>query len=401
MRILDVFLLSWRQLKERRLRSVLTILAVAVGVATIVALSAQVEGVSTTVIESLGKLGPDTIIVSVRGMTPFNDADVARLRGLEGVLKVTPVFIMNVRASGLQDQATLVGVSSVDLVDFLGDIKISQGSVFYDVPAPQALIGYNIAFDEAGQELYRPGQPLLVQIGQRPLMLTVVGVLDSYGAPMIQAVQPDNAIFIPIEYVGNLVRGGRYTVMIVKAVDTDSVDQVSELIGYVFGGRATVTSVKYITETVIRITSQINLLVLGIAGTSFIAAGLGTLNIMMISVLERVREIGIFKALGMKDRGVLSLYMIQGLLIGLLGSLVGIGFGYALTYLIPSILGSFGGFGMGPARTGAATSLYTPIVSPLYVSIATATSVAITLLSSAYPAWRASRLRPVEALRYE
>jgi len=106
------------------------------------------------------------------------------------------------------------------------------------------------------------------------------------------------------------------------------VDQVSELIGYVFGGRATVTSIENIAETVVSITRQINLLLLVIAGTSFIAGRLGTLDIMLISVLERESEIRMLEALGMKDRGVLSLYLIQGVLTGVLGSLVGLVLGY-------------------------------------------------------------------------
>ena len=89
MGIPDILALSWRQLKERRLRSILTILAIAVGVTAIIALSVQVEG-ARAIIQNLGKLGPNTIIVTVRGrMMPFTDADVARLRELNGVSAVS------------------------------------------------------------------------------------------------------------------------------------------------------------------------------------------------------------------------------------------------------------------------------------------------------------------------
>jgi len=398
MRILDILILSWRQLRERRLRSILTMLAIAVGVITIIALSAQAEGVKEGITESLGKLGPNTVIVTVRGRMPFTDADIARLRELEGVAMVTPMLIRNARVASLEDPVTLVSASSMDLISFLGEVRLLDGNVYLDVPAPQILIGHDIAIDEAGQTRYKAGQPILVKINKASILMTVVGVLDTYGtSPMIQ---PDNAIFMPIQYVKTIVRGGGYNIIIIKATSVEEVDKVTELIGYVFGGRASVTSIKQITETVLNVTSQVNLLLIGIASTSFIAAGLGTFNIMMISVLERVREIGILKALGMKDREVLSLYMIQGVLIGSIGSLMGLVLGCGVAYLIPLMLG---GFTIGP-RGGQGLSSpfsFTPVISPFYISIATSTSIIVTLLSSAYPAWRASRLRPVEALRYE
>lgn len=396
MRYWDLLNLSWRQLKERRLRSILTVLAVAVGVTTIISASAQVEGARVSIIENLGKLGPDSIIVTVRGRVPFTDVDVARISSLNGVLKATPILRMNVRIPGIDNPITLVGISSRDLPDFLGELRLYEGGAYPDLPTPQALIGNKIAIDETGQTRYREGQPILVQIGQRQLVFTVTGVLDTYGAAGI--FPPDTSIFIPREYYNHLVRGSGYSVILVKAKDVEIVDQVSETLGDVFGGRATITTIKHIAEMVTRITDQINLLLTAIASTSFIAAGLGTLNIMMISVLERVREIGILKALGMRDRGVLLIYVVQGLLIGIFGSLVGFAMGSLVAHLIPSLIsgmsqraGMAGGF---PRLT------YSPIISPAYLGIASLISILVTLLASAYPAWRASKLKPVEALRY-
>lgn len=398
MRALDIFVLSWRQMKERRLRSILTMLAVAVGVTTIIALSAQVEGVRGSIVESLGKLGPETVILTVHGGMSFTDADVARLKELEGVSTVAPVLIVNGRVTDLESPVTVVGISSFDMVNLLGEVRLLDGSMYVDVPAPQALLGSSLAKDEVGEIRYRAGQPFLVQIGTRPVMMTIVGVLDTYGNLLL--IQPEKSVFIPIEYLRTLLRTAGYEIILVKAARTEDVDQVVQLIRYVYGGRAEIMSLKQITEMVINITSMINVLLIGTAGTSFIAAGLGTFNIMMISVLERVREIGILKALGMKDKGVLSLYLIQGLLIGLFGSSVGLVLGFALSYVMPVM---FGGFSMGPSEGmgGGMELSFMPIINPSYVVVAMSTSTAITLLSSAYPAWRASRMRPVEALRSE
>lgn len=408
MRVLDILILSFRQLKERKLRSILTVLAIAVGVITIIALSAQVEGVSQSITAELNKLGPDTVMVTVRGKTLFTDVDVARLNELEGVFTVTPMMNMPVSVTGTEDSISLIGVASLDLISLLGEVKLQDGNMYYDAPAPQVLIGHSVAIDEAGQTRYKVGQPILVQLQKKPIMMTVVGVLDTYGASL--TIQADNSIFVPIEYVKTLSRSGAYTIIMVQAESIDEVDKIVELIGYVFGGRASVTSIKQITQSVISITSQINLLLLGIAGTSFIAAGLGTFNIMMISVLERVREIGILKSVGMKDKGVLILYITQGILVGLFGSLTGLGLGVIVANALSVVLRGFGmgagpgmgaGAGAGAGQPSNMMTSYTPVISLTYIGIATAVSIAVTLLSSAYPAWKASRLNPVEALRYE
>jgi len=411
MRASDIMVLSMRQLRERRLRSVLTFLAIAVGVTSIIALSAQVEGVGQSITQSLQTLGPDSIMVISRG-TQFTEADVVRLKSLDGVSGVTPMLSVNVRVAGLENPVSFVGISSLDLVSFIGELRLLDGSVYYDVPAPQALVGYDIAVDDAGELRYKAGQPILLQTGQSSITLTVVGVLDDYGAALM--IQPGSSVFVPIEYVKTLMRTGGYTIILVKAETTEKVDQVTELVGYVFGGRAQIMSVKQISQIVTSIISQISLLFIGITGTSFIAAGLGTFNIMMISVLERVREIGVVKALGMKDRGVLMLYITQGLLLGLFGSIIGVALGVVTAYVLSTLLtAGFGpggemmaqgqqqGGGMGGGMGAMGISSFTPVISPTYVGIAVALSIAVTLLSSAYPAWRASKLSPVEALRYE
>jgi putative ABC transport system permease protein len=136
----------------------------------------------------------------------------------------------------------------------------------------------------------------------------------------------------------------------------------------------------------------------GIAGTSFVAAGLGTFNIMTISVLERVREIGILKAIGMKDRGVLALYLSQGLILGILGSGIGIILGAAIAHIIPILLS-------GGARINVSgqnvLSTYTPTVTPTYILMSVTIAVLVAVVSSAYPSWKAAKMNPVEALRYE
>lgn len=408
MNISDILVLSWKQLRQRRLRTLLTMLAVAVGVTSIIALSAQVSGVSESISNNLSKLGPDTIIVTVRGSQPFSDADVFAMETLEGVSRVIPTTQMRVNISGVNDiTVNIIGIRALDFVDLLTNFKIVDGGMYFDAPSPQALIGENVAVDSSsGLVRYSSGQPILARSGTRSITLTVVGVLGTYGGATL--IQPDNSVFVPLDYLKQLVRGSGYSTVFVKADSTEDVDSVTQLIGQAFSGRVNVISINQITNTVVQITGQVGLLLVAVAGTSFIAAGLGTLNIMMISVLERVREIGIFKSLGMKDREVLSIYLVQGILVGSLGIVVGMGLGVGVAFLLPAaieMLGTGAGRGGGAfASAGASVGFsmsYTPIISLQYVAIASATSIIVTVLSTAYPARRASKLKPVDALKYE
>jgi putative ABC transport system permease protein len=396
MKLKGLLKLALKQLMERRTRTILTILAIAVGVTSIVALSAQVEGVSNEIFKTLEKLGPNTIIVTVRSGGLFTDVDVSNVKGLSGVAKVAPIFITTARVTGINDRITILGASTTDMQTVLGSINLIKGEAYYDVPSPQAVIGYNIAVDDTGAYRYDVGQPILVQIGSRNIMMITVGILDSYGTSTI--INPDTTIFIPIDYLRLLLRTSGYTAIIVKTNSIDDVDSVMELIRYMFGSRASITSIKQITSTVQAVTSQISLLLVGIAGTSFVAAGLGTFNIMTISVLERVREIGILKAIGMKDRGVLALYLSQGLILGILGSGIGIILGAAIAYIIPILLS-------GGARINVSgqnvLSTYTPKVTPTYIFMSVMIAVLVAVVSSAYPSWKAAKMNPVEALRYE
>ena len=403
MNIYDVVKLAWKQLTQRRLRTILTILAVAVGVMVIIALSSHARGIYVSFIANFERLGPTTIIVSSTGTRLLSDVDVYRISELPGVSIVIPMRTLSGNVEGLNVRATVVGIRASELKELLGgDVNLLKGNPLTDTPIPIALIGYNIAYDQSsGSEVVDVSQTIAVRVGTRTYIFSVVGILNYYGSSFLLS-SPDDSIYIPLDYFRRVSGVQGYSVVIVKASDVNVVSDVADNIRMLLGARARVTTVQSVVNTFTNILNQMNLLLVSIASTSFIAAGLGTFNIMMVSVLERVREIGLLKALGMSDTTVLLLYLIQGLLIGLIGGLSGFGLGIVLSQALTHIFSlTIGPRSPGPGPQTNPFTSYTPVLDPQYTLIAVVLSLTTTAVASIYPSWRASKLSPVEALRYE
>lgn len=402
MKYSDILKLAWKQLIQRRLRTVLTVLAVSVGVMVIVVLSSHTQGLYVSFIATFEKLGPTTIIATSTGGRLISDADLYRILEIPEVANVIPLRNMVGALEGIGSRVTISGVRATELRELLGnDLNIIEGSELPNSPIPVALVGYNVAYDQvSGRRVIDVGQTLVARVGNRVLALTVIGILGYYG-PSFMGLSPDDTVYVPLEYFSRLGGSQGYSMVIVKASDVSVVNEVAESIRTLLGARVRVTVVQTLINTFANIMNQINLLLVSIAGTSFIAAGLGTLNIMMISVLERIREIGLVKALGMKNSDVLALYVTQGLLVGVIGGGIGLVLGLVLTYVLVGFVPA--GFGPPRASPTPQSSLagYTPIPNPYYMALALVLSLSVTAIASIYPSWRAARLSPVEALRYE
>ncbi len=402
MRPYDVVRLAWKQLVQRRLRTVLTVLAVAVGVMVIVALSSHTQGLYVSFIANFERLGPSTIIVTSAGARLLSDVDVYRIAEIPNVAAVIPMRSLSGNVEGLNSRVSVVGVKSYELKELLGGgVDLIEGTLFPDAPVPVAVVGYNVAYDRTtNRKLVDAGQAIVVRVGTRTIVLNVLGVLNYYGTSLV-TTSPDDTVYVPLDFFTRFTGSQGYTAVMVKASEVGAVSEVADNIRILLGTRARVMTVQSVINTFTTILNQINLLLVSIASTSFIAAGLGTFNIMMISVLERIREIGLVKALGMKDSEVLSLYLTQGMLVGVVGGLLGLGLGvvlsYALTYVFPVSMG-VGGPGNPSASVFAS---YEPVLSHHYTFIALLLSLSTTAVASVYPSWKAARLNPVEALRYE
>ena len=205
----------------------------------------------------------------------------------------------------------------------------------------------------------------------------------------------DTGVYMPLSNAESFFGTDQcdYIIVQLKNSNNATITNVSKAITNHFGGQVTVISSTAVLSLLSTIFGTVQLFLGGIAAISLLVAGIGIMNIMIVSLIERTREIGILKALGMKSRTVLSIFLGESVIIGLIGAVVGIILGWILANIVARVLAS-GIFGGGGFKV-------TPLLTPEVLIGALVFGVGISVIFALYPAWRASKLKPVDALRYE
>jgi putative ABC transport system permease protein len=214
----------------------------------------------------------------------------------------------------------------------------------------------------------------------------------------------DSDVYIPISEAESFFGTQECNSIIVKLINDDkaTIDNATQAIEAVFSNQVSVTSATAVLNILSNVFSIIQLFLAGIAAISLLVAGIGIMNIMIVSLIERTREIGILKALGMRSQTVLLVFLCESVIIGLIGAVVGIASGWVLANVVALVFRG-GGAGVFSGTRGASTGgvTITPLLTPTVTVLALAFGIGVSMVFALYPAWRASRLRPVEALRYE
>jgi putative ABC transport system permease protein len=213
----------------------------------------------------------------------------------------------------------------------------------------------------------------------------------------------DTSIYIPISQAQSFFDTNQCDTIIVKLKSDDqaTIDSVSEAIRNAFNKEVSVISATAVLGILSSVFSIIELFLAGIAAISLLVAGIGIMNIMIVSLMERTREIGILKALGMKSRTVLMVFLSESVIIGVIGASMGIVLGWVLANVVAIAFGGGGGLGLRNQVSTTRGMVITPILTPQVAIAALVFGVGISAIFALYPAWRASKLKPVEALRYE
>ena len=399
----DLLQLALGRLGTGKLRTALTMLGVIIGVASVVALVAVGQGATSGISSRLQGLGTNLLTVnagasfsgSTRGAagssTTLKLADAVALRSLAGVDAVAPeLSTQKLVVAGTKNTTTTVIGTTADYPTVRA-YTIWQGSFLtsasIDAGLRVAVLGATTA-DDLGLGASAIGTDITV--GGLPFR--VVGILQAKGGTGFAS--PDDEVLVPVSTANSLLVGGSSVRSIGVSVATP--DQMTTVTAEITAalrerhgltGTAaddfTVQNQDQLLATVSSVTTLLSVLLAGIASISLIVGGIGIMNIMLVSVRERTREIGIRKAIGARGRDILAQFLIEALALSLAGGLVGIAVGLAISALI----GVIAGWGF--------------IFSPLTVLAAVGFSLMVGIVFGVWPASQAARLDPVVALRYE
>ncbi len=397
--------IALRALRRNKMRSTLTALGIIIGVASVVAMVAVGNGAQARITSQVAALGQNLLSVfagsrksggvnsglgSASALT-LPDAEAIR-REISDVVAISPEDSTTAQAiANGRNWSTTVAGESPDYLK-IRDWKLASGSMFTErevrSAAKVAVIGSKTA-----SELFGPINPVGQSVRIQNIPFVIIGLLESKGAGMGGQNQ-DDRILIPYTTAMKRVTGDKYLRSVnVQIGSADRMEIAQQQITSLLRQRHRLTAgrdddfnifnQKEIADTVDSNSKIITLLLGSVAGISLFVGGIGIMNIMLVSVTERTREIGIRMAVGARGGDILVQFLIEAVTLSVIGGLIGIGSGVGFSKLIAYF-------------TGWPT--LTPVV---WIGIASMSSAVAGIISGFYPAWKASKLDPIDALRYE
>ncbi len=408
MNLLSSLLEALESLTSNKVRTALTMLGIVIGVGAVIAMLAIGNGTEQAIVGEIEGIGTNLLFV----MTNYEDVtnpEPLTIRDAEAI--ADPIFAPSVAAAApvIQGQAELTNAGNVTNAGFVGvtveyadvqTIELSEGEFFSSSQisglASAAILGTNVAEDMFGRSEGLVGET--VRVAGQPFR--VVGILKKEGGSGFGS-SPDDQILIPlttaqIRLMPRSVKN-QVDMIYVSAIDADSVKIAEEEVSIILRDRHNIKlgendfnilSQEVFLDMASTVTGVFTVFLGGVAGISLLVGGIGIMNIMLVSVTERTKEIGLRKAVGAKKKDILTQFLIESSLLSVIGGIIGIILGWLLS--------------LGIGRVAAASDfLLNPAITLNSVLLATLFSAAVGLFFGIYPANRASQLEPIEALRSE
>lgn len=399
---------AWVGVIAHKLRSFLTMLGIVIGVGAVIALMSIGKGAETRIVSSIQGLGTNLLFISPGSTTEggvrtgAGSAATLTAEDAEAIAAEIANVVFVAPTSGSSSQvvagsenmrARTTGITP-DYQQIL-NLKVVSGEPIseyhYTSAAKVVLLGSN-----ANETLFKGADAVGQTIRMGNTVMHVIGVLQSKGSVMGFS---DDSILMPLSTMyqmasRSLTTSGQHVVSQVMVQITDQKiiksvsDDITSLLRYrhrltTVDNDFTITSQEDMIKAISEATGSMTFLLGAIAAISLLVGGIGVMNIMLVSVIERTREIGLRKALGAEESEIVIQFLIEAAFLSISGGIIGIIMGWGASMLV--------------SRFGQ----YTTTVSPDIVILAFSISAAIGLIFGLYPAWRGSRLDPIEALRYE
>ena len=396
MSLVELLRLALSRLRTSRVRAALTMLGVIIGVASVVALVGVGQGTTSSITTRLADLGTNLLTISPTGQasdgsTTLTLEDASAIAALPTVAGVAPEVStsQDVTAGGKTTTTSVVGTTTPYLTVRAYDVW--QGTFLTGVSVDQklrvAVLGATTA-----KTLGLDGSDLGSQVSIGGIPFQLIGILQPKGGAGFQ--DPDDQVIVPVAAVQKYFVGGDSVRTIgVSVADSADMTTTNAEITSLLRTRhqlATTDDADFnifdqtqLLDAASSISGTLTLLLGGIASISLVVGGIGIMNIMLVSVRERTREIGIRKAVGARGRDILAQFLVEALTLSLLGGLIGIAVGLAVSAVIGQLAGW--GFAFNPATVVAAVLF----------------SLAVGVVFGVWPARQAARLDPITALRYE
>jgi putative ABC transport system permease protein len=372
--VLQSIKMALRSIKGNKLRAILTMLGIIIGVSSVIVLISIAQGSTKNVTSQINNLGTNLLTINTFGTDlSLTEEKINELKNLSGVKERT------------SSQISLTGTNAA--YEKVRSAKVTEGRFINDLDVEYrqkvAVLG-----SETASNFFGTDNPIGQYLQIEGTSFKVVGVLQAKGGSMGQS--GDDVVIVPLSTAERLVKTTSINQVFLQGKKGSQMDfvmaEVENTMGKMFPNKSDSYSVfnqQDLMDTMSSVTKTMTMMLGGIAGISLLVGGIGIMNIMLVSVSERTKEIGIRKAIGAKRRDILLQFLIESIVLSCLGGIIGILFGLGLGKVLASALGLSVAF------------------SSSVILMAFLFSLIVGVVFGVFPANKASKLNPIQALRYE